>query len=213
MEGVADKVKDPGPGALRAAGAKAGFVDEAARLLRKARVRAEAVKLLSSTYFPAADQPRVLDRVGLAGYLSASGRIEETVGDSVGDTGPVKRRVASGTRLERNLEWVRQVKHWHQDTCQVCSEPLEVLIGHYSEAAHIQGIGSPHHGPDRLSNMLCLCPNHHKQFDGLAIYIDPEWKVRRTRDDEFLYELRRHPQHRIEQQHVEYHRVLCGKND
>ena len=34
--------------------------------------------------------------------------------------------------------------------------------------------GSPHHGPDVLENMLCLCPNHHEQFDKFGYYIDPE---------------------------------------
>ncbi|MFE8936544.1 HNH endonuclease [Streptomyces sp. NPDC007872] len=217
LEGIADDIKDPGPRALRAAGARAGFVADAAALLRKARVRAEAVKLLSSRYFPAAVRPLVLDRVGLGGYLSASGGTEEVLDEATavidGVAGPVKRRPVTGTRPERNPDLIKQVKEWHQDTCQVCSEPLEVLVGHYSEAAHIQGIGSPHDGPDQLSNMLCLCPNHHKQFDRLAIYIDPEWRVRRTRDDEVLYELRFDPRHRIEPERVEYHRVLCGKND
>ncbi|WP_418959116.1 HNH endonuclease [Streptomyces tritici] len=217
VEGVSDGVEDPSPAALRKAGAKAGFATDAARLLRRARVRAEAVRLLSWTYFTDADRPHVLDRVGLAGYLSASGDAEDILGESDagadGVAGPVKRRPASGTRPDRNPTWIRKVKDWHQDTCQVCSEPLEVLFGRYSEAAHIQGIGSPHHGPDETSNMICLCPNHHKQFDRLAIYIDAQWQVRRTRDDEFVSTLRRHPQHRIEPEHTAYHRLLCGKSD
>ncbi|MFE5711350.1 HNH endonuclease [Streptomyces sp. NPDC056501] len=217
VEGFADGLKDPGPATLRKVGAKAGFVADAARLLRKASVRAKAVRQLSSTYFEPTDLPRVLERVGLAGYLSASGHSEEMLDERAdttgGDAGPVKRRAVNGTRPDRNQEFVDQVKGWHQHVCQVCSESLEVLFGHYSEAAHIQGVGSPHHGPDRLSNMLCLCPNHHKQFDRLAIYIDPEWNVRRTRDDAFLYELRRDDRHEIDPVRVEYHRVLCGKDD
>lgn len=215
VEGIPDGVKDPGPGALRSARARAGFVRGAARLLRQPRLRAEAVNLLSATYFSAAERALVLAHVGLGGYLSASGVTEEPEGDAtevpVGSSGPVKRTTARGTRPVRNPELIKQVKEWHRDTCQVCSAPLEDLVGHYSEAAHIQGIGSPHEGPDQLSNMLCLCPNHHKQFDRLAIYIDLEWKVRRTRDDELLYVLRFHPRHRIDPEHVEYHRVLCGK--
>ena len=35
----------------------------------------------------------------------------------------------------------------------------------YSEAAHIKPLGQPHDGPDKASNMLVLCPNHHLQFD------------------------------------------------
>ena len=40
--------------------------------------------------------------------------------------------------------------------------------------AHIQGLGKPHNGPDTLENMLCLCPNHHDQFDAYSFYIEPE---------------------------------------
>ncbi|MEV8622841.1 HNH endonuclease [Streptomyces sp. NPDC051079] len=217
VEGVPDGVADPSAGALREAGAKAGFVPDAVRLLRKARVRAEAVRLLSWTYFADADVPRVLDRVGLDGYLSASGHAEDVLGEGTDQAasaaGPVKRRASHGTRPDRNPEWIRRVKGWHRDTCQVCSEPLEVLFGRYSEAAHIQGIGSPHHGPDETSNMICLCPNHHKQFDRLAIYIDAQWQVRRTRDDGFLSKLRVHPEHRLAPERFEYHRLLCGKGD
>ncbi|MFE7546534.1 HNH endonuclease [Streptomyces gardneri] len=216
VEGVLDSVEDPSPTVLRESGAKAGFVVEAAQLLRKARVRAEAVKLLSRKYFEAADRPLVLERVGLGGHLSASGQTETPGrGDTTeneGAAGPVKRQRVSGMRPERDVDLVRQVKEWHEDTCQICSEPLEVLVGYYSEAAHIQGIGSPHEGPDVLGNMLCLCPNHHKQFDRLAVYIDPAWKVRRTGDDEVLFELRRHPKHHIAEKYVEYHRLLCGKD-
>ncbi|MEU9703148.1 HNH endonuclease [Streptomyces sp. NPDC047981] len=216
VEGISEDIKDPGPGVLRTARAKAGFARSAARLLRQPRLRAEAVNLLTSTYFSAAERALVLARVGLGGYLSASGETDGPEGDTTevpgGSSGPVKRSAIKGTRPQRNPELIRQVKKWHRDTCQVCSEPLEDLVGHYSEAAHIQGIGSPHEGPDQLSNMLCLCPNHHKQFDRLVIYIDPEWNVRRTRDDELLYALRFHPRHRIEPEHVEYHRVLCGKS-
>ena len=40
--------------------------------------------------------------------------------------------------------------------------------------AHIKGLGKPHNGPDVLGNMLCLCPNHHDQFDAFSFYIEPE---------------------------------------
>ncbi|MEU8763019.1 HNH endonuclease [Streptomyces sp. NPDC048659] len=217
VEGIPDGVQDPSPTVLRAAGARAGFVPEAAKLLRTAHTRAAAVRLLTWTYFSEADRARILDRVGLVGYLSASGHTAEALDEeatpSGGAPGPVGRRRTTVTRPERNPEWPRQVKKWHESTCQVCGTPLETLLGRYSEAAHIQGIGSPHEGPDTTSNMLCLCPNHHKQFDLLGIYIDADWQVRRTADDTFVASLRRHPRHRIETAHVAYHRLLCGKAD
>lgn len=218
VTGLPDDAVDPGPEALGRADATAGFVEAAARSLRKARVRAKAVRALSTAYFDSATRPLVLERVGLHGYLSASGRAggepPTDVADAAQrDAGPVERTSVSGTRPARNQAFVRQVKSWHGGVCQVCSEPLEGPLGRFSEAAHIQGLGSPHEGPDSTSNMLCLCPNHHTQFDGLAIYIDSDWHVRQTMDDEPLYELRLDPQHRIAPEYVEYHRLLCGKDD
>ncbi|WP_457539203.1 HNH endonuclease [Streptomyces filamentosus] len=218
VKGMPEGAVDPGPETLRETDAEAGFVDEAARLLRKARVRAKAVRTLSSRYFDADVRPLVLDRVGLGGYLNASGQTVAERTDTGADgveppSGPVGRHAVTSTRPDRNPRLVRDVKDWHGGVCQVCSTPLEGLLGPFSEAAHIQGLGSPHEGPDHTSNMLCLCPNHHTQFDGLAIYIDPQWKVRRTRDDELLFELRLDPQHQIAEEYVEYHRLLCGKED
>jgi putative restriction endonuclease len=46
--------------------------------------------------------------------------------------------------------------------------------GDISIGAHIQGLGKPHQGYDILSNMFCLCPNHHAQFDAFSFYIEPE---------------------------------------
>ncbi|MBT6251913.1 MAG: hypothetical protein HOI84_01280, partial [Flavobacteriaceae bacterium] len=39
--------------------------------------------------------------------------------------------------------------------------------------AHIKPLGRPHSGPDVKENLLCLCPNHHDQFDALAFSIEP----------------------------------------
>ena len=41
--------------------------------------------------------------------------------------------------------------------CQMCGTRLEGLAGPYAEAAHIRSLGKPHHGPDTLDNLLCLC--------------------------------------------------------
>ncbi|ARE78898.1 HNH endonuclease [Streptomyces sp. Sge12] len=97
----------------------------------------------------------------------------------------------------------------HEDRCQVCGEQLETRDSHYSEAAHIQGVASPHLGPDVLENLLCLCPNHHKQFDHFGIYIDVDWAVRHTRSGEQVGTLTRIPEHRVDPEYVEYHRDQC----
>ncbi|NML54291.1 hypothetical protein HHL19_07260 [Streptomyces sp. R302] len=217
VQGIHADAQDPSPAALLEADAKAGFTDDADQLLRTSRrARAKAVGLLRAKYFADGDQRLLFERVGLDGYLTASGRTEDNADARatkvIGAAGPVPRQATSGTRPVRDPGNVRDVKRWHGDLCQVCGEPLEVLLGRYSEAAHIQGIGSPHDGPDTTANMLCLCPNHHRQFDGLGIYVDAQWEVRRTKDDSSVSQLRRDHRHRIDAGYVEYHRMLCGKN-
>lgn len=79
--------------------------------------------------------------------------------------GPAPRRLATTLRLVRDTAVTRQVKLLHNYHCQVCGERLASPAGPYAEAAHIRPLGSPHHGPDTLANVLCLCPNHHVLFD------------------------------------------------
>jgi putative restriction endonuclease len=51
---------------------------------------------------------------------------------------------------------------------------LDTPCGPVAIAGHIKALGKPHDGPDVMENMLCLCPNHHEQFDKYAFYIEPE---------------------------------------
>ena len=78
---------------------------------------------------------------------------------------PTPRYEATVSRLVRDTTVTRQVKALHGYRCQVCGERLATPAGFYAEAAHIRPLGAPHHGPDILSNVLCLCPNHHALFD------------------------------------------------
>ena len=68
-------------------------------------------------------------------------------------------------RLVRDTAVTREVKRLHEYQCQVCATRLLGPVGPYAEAAHIRPLGAPHYGPDTLSNVLCLCPNHHVLFD------------------------------------------------
>ncbi|MGW3644651.1 HNH endonuclease [Streptomyces sp. NPDC000878] len=201
--------------ALAESGIVAGLRPEVAKLLKKPLTRAEAIGLLCTTYFQDVDQGALLTRLGLAGYAHASGNAGgEAEGREGGDesAGHGKRRQVNSSRPDRDLHLVEDIKLLYQHGCQVCGVRLETRFGHYSEAAHIQGLGIPHYGPDELSNLLCLCPNHHVQFDRLFLFIDEEWNVRRSRDGELISPLIRDPRHAIDEECVEYHRVLCGRS-
>jgi putative restriction endonuclease len=80
-------------------------------------------------------------------------------------------------RIVRDTALAKKVKEKHSYTCQVCGTQLKVASGLYAEAAHVRGLGAPHHGPDTADNILCLCPNHHVMFDKGTLWIDDEYVV------------------------------------
>lgn len=197
----------------------AGLTHEVAELLQNPVIRMETVVKLCTTYLQDVDRLALLSRVGLPGYVTADGLLDNPKNGSnqvaavvERVTGPPERRESTSSRLVRNAALVDRVKELHDYACQVCETRLQYKRRPYSEAAHIRGLGSPHDGPDELPNLLCLCPNHHVLFDGLEIYIDADDVVRQTRDGEPLGRLRRHVNHPIDETHLRYHRILCELN-
>ncbi|MFE9929480.1 YDG/SRA domain-containing protein [Streptomyces sp. NPDC005533] len=89
------------------------------------------------------------------------------------------RRYISQDRLVRDSAVVRAVKKMYDNTCQICRARLIVSLegAAYSEAAHIQAVGKPHLGQDRIENVLCLCPNCHALFDRGALQLTDELDV------------------------------------
>lgn len=124
-----------------------------------------------------------------------------------GTTSPARR---SGTvqRVVRNSAVGLYVKQLHEHQCQVCGIRLEIAGGFYSEAAHIRPLGQPHNGPDVISNVLCLCPNHHLLFDFGGITVTPIFEVVTLAGQQVVGELRRHPRHPIDADQLAYHRSL-----
>ncbi|MER6650123.1 HNH endonuclease [Streptomyces sp. NPDC000971] len=206
VEGIKQS-SSPTPSQLTAAQARAGLTNDAARVLRRALARADAIGLLCSVYLSDVDRDELLERVGLAGYATASG---ETPYPGSAEAGPDRRSVTSMQPV-RDPKLVERIKLMYRHECQVCGSRVETRYSHYSEAAHIRGVGKPHEGPDELSNLLSLCPNHHVEFDRLAIYIDEDWAVRRNSTGAVDYQLKLHADHVISQDHLRYHRGLCGR--
>jgi hypothetical protein len=113
---------------------------------------------------------------------------------------PAPRCETTTYRVLRDTHLAREVKRWHDYRCQVCGETIELPNGErYAEAHHIRPLGSPHDGPDRAENILCLCPNHHVEFD---------YGVRSLE----MAELRLLPQHQISAEYVAYHNERIWKS-
>lgn len=113
---------------------------------------------------------------------------------------PAPRYAATVSRLIRDTSITRQVKALHGSRCQVCGERLATPAGFYAEAAHIRPLGAPHHGPDVLGNVLCLCPNHHALFDFGSFSVAPDYTLLGLPGH-----LRVHPPHQPDPAQLAYH--------
>ncbi|GAA3030763.1 HNH endonuclease [Actinokineospora globicatena] len=185
----------------------AGFTEETFQLLRAdTALRTRAVNILLAEYLDdIVDRSPLLVAVGLADQETAAGSVSDN-----GTSEPAGRRSTTRSVIIRNSVLVREVKALHDDRCQLCGDRLRTAVGYYSEAAHIRGLGAPHHGPDELSNLLCLCPRCHILFDTFTIYIDEEETVRFIWDGHVLGTLRRNTNHSLDESHIEYHRAACA---
>ncbi|MBU2663385.1 HNH endonuclease [Actinoplanes bogorensis] len=125
---------------------------------------------------------------------------------SDGSDEPAARAQVTIQRIVRNTAVAQHVKELHRHACQICGIRIVTPAGPYAEAAHIRGLGKPHHGPDTRGNVLCLCPNHHVMFDTGAIYIESDWTVRDSLTNDVVGKLRRSPSHAIDVRQLDYHR-------
>ncbi|WP_326650110.1 MULTISPECIES: YDG/SRA domain-containing protein [unclassified Streptomyces] len=119
------------------------------------------------------------------------------------------RRYVAHNRLARDSKVAREIKALHNNTCQICGLRLVISpMGEaYAEAAHIQALGKPHFGRDRVQNVLCLCPNCHTRFDRGALHITDEFKVIDSLTGKFVSELRRIKSHNIGVEFIQKHRA------
>jgi len=98
------------------------------------------------------------------------------------------------------------IKDLHDSICQFCGTHLETPTGSYAEVVHVRPLGPPHNGPDVDSNILCVCPNCHIQFDRFVLYIEQDGTVHRAETGEAIGVLR---SHHVDPNHFAYHRELC----
>ena len=96
----------------------------------------------------------------------------------------------------------RQVKRLYDYHCQVCRVQLGSPAGPYAEAAHIRPLGAPHHGPDALPNVLCLCANHHVLFDLGSFGVADTGQLLGLPGQLFV-----HQEHAVGPQFLAYHRA------
>ena len=124
-----------------------------------------------------------------------------------------ERATATVNRLKRNVKLSEDIKNLYEYKCQVCDIYLKTPYGGIAIGAHIKGLGKPHNGPDVIENMICLCPNHHEQFDDYGYYIDPEtYEIKGLKDFEGK-KITVNKKHKIDKEFLEYHLEQFKKNN
>ena len=97
----------------------------------------------------------------------------------------------------------------YNNACQFCGERLGIGGDkYYAEAAHIKGLGEPHNGPDKVGNMLVLCPNHHLQFDRGVLRLiraDKSYRIQSKTVGDALNDQKITLKHALEDDCVKYH--------
>jgi hypothetical protein len=97
---------------------------------------------------------------------------------------PVVRVFELASRQVRDRKLISRVRRLYNDRCAVCGKALALTgaANTYSEVGHVKPVGFPINGPDHISNMLPFCPNHHRQFDRGAVYIEVKGGVATVMD-------------------------------
>lgn len=101
--------------------------------------------------------------------------------------------------IVRNLSLVKSLKGIYENTCQICKTKLQISKDlYYSEIHHIRPLGIPHNGPDKLENMICVCPNCHVLLDFGVIRLNRS--------------LLKVLKHKIEDEYISYYNNLININ-
>ncbi|MFC4560522.1 YDG/SRA domain-containing protein [Nocardiopsis mangrovi] len=149
-------------------------------------------------------RPRVNIAVPLNGKMH--GDVPHPSEEGVGDDNFPEVKRGYSRRLMRDDKLGIRVKALHEFRCQFCGAVLLTRRGHYAEAAHIQALGRPHHGPDVLANMLCLCSDDHVRFDTGTVVVNENKRVFNILDGAEVGPLREVPGHHPSDEYFSYHR-------
>ena len=125
----------------------------------------------------------------------------------------VDRAATTVSRIKRDVGLSEDIKEIYGYKCQVCNVYLKTPYGGIAIGAHIKGLGKPHNGPDVIENMVCLCPNHHEQFDDHGFYIDPETYEIKGLEGFEGKKITLNKKHNIEKSFLKYHLKDYNRNN
>jgi len=117
--------------------------------------------------------------------------------------------ITTVSRRIRDTSLSREIKSMYSNSCQICGTVVPGIGERlYSEGAHVKPLGRPHLGADALSNLLCLCPNHHTQLDIGGLVILDDLSVALTKGLKPFADLRFRGSHSLRVENARYQREL-----
>lgn len=149
---------------------------------------------------------------GRDGFVIQRFRLDSLSGPSAGleagEPAEADFRTTTISRRIRDSAASRRVKAYYANSCQICGISLVGIAGRrYSEGAHVRPLGRPHLGPDNESNILCLCPNHHTQFDIGGLIVSDDLTVTDA-EGNLVGRVTFRGSHKVDPGHFDYHRSL-----
>lgn len=117
--------------------------------------------------------------------------------------------ITTVSRRIRDTALSREIKLMYGHACQICGTIIPGVGERlYSEGAHVKPLGRPHLGADALSNLLCLCPNHHTELDIGGMVILDDFSVALTSDMKPFAGLKFRGSHSLRAENAKYQREM-----
>jgi predicted restriction endonuclease len=88
-----------------------------------------------------------------------------------------QRKMGEVIRVVRDTSQSKFVKELYDYQCQICGLTIHVpklKSQKYCEGHHVQPLGKLYKGPDHVSNIVALCPNHHSMMDLGVVAVHPD---------------------------------------
>jgi putative restriction endonuclease len=172
------------------------------------KTRPEGNQFRFDGLFEAKDVEEFRDSRGFVVYRFLLGALEGSLRNAIPTETPGEKPEKSERIVQyfrRRSSLARKVKEIYDYKCQICGVQLVTDVGLVADAAHIEALGLG--GADEISNLLCLCPNHHRLFDWGGIWVDSGLNVLNMRRER-VGRLEIHPNHQVDKSFLQKHRDI-----
>jgi putative restriction endonuclease len=185
--------------------------EQPVRLIRatSSGLRYDGLYLVEDAWLAAGKRGHLVCKYRLRSQTALATVVDRPHTEPVADPATAPRRQVTHYQLVRDGAVPTRVKSLYDNACQICGVRLEIAAGAYAEGAHLVPLGGGQDGADHLSNILCLCPNHHVLLDHGAIALTDDWCVI-DRQGRQIGVLTVHERHPLNPTYARRHRQLLG---